>query len=301
MTHIGRMSDREKHRTRGGYYLITRQPDKAIEAFNQLVAAYPADSAGLANLAVAHFFKRDMAKALTEGRKAVALSPKNVPQRNNVGLYAMYAGDFETAIREQQEVLKLNPGFSGALVGLALSQLGLGRPEEHATWKRLGDGAQGASQAALGLADIASTGASTRQQISSRPYPPTSRRVGGGGQARDLARQPARQRRRTRSRRGEGAVWAAGPTCAHGQVRVRPRRTAGERWPSPPSSTEDRGGAGMNAQLLRGRPRSRRKRTCRLRLSPRPRNRGLWLRRLGLGGLPRGARVPGGTGGLGRA
>jgi tetratricopeptide (TPR) repeat protein len=157
MTHIGRMSDREKHRTRGGYYLITRQPDRAIEAFDALVSAYPADSAGLANLAVAHFFKRDMAKALVEGRRAVALSPKNVPQRNNVGLYAMYASDFETAIREQEEVLKLNAGFGGALVGLALSQLGLGRIEDSiATWKRLeATGPQGASLAGLGLADLA--------------------------------------------------------------------------------------------------------------------------------------------------
>jgi tetratricopeptide (TPR) repeat protein len=157
MAHIGRMSDREKHRTRGGYYLITRQPDRAIEAFSALVSAYPADSAGLANLAVAHFYKRDMEKALTEGRRAVALSPKNVPQRNNVGLYAMYAGDFETAIHEQEEVLKLNQDFTGALVGLALSQLGLGHVDEAAaTWKRLeATGASGASTAALGLADIA--------------------------------------------------------------------------------------------------------------------------------------------------
>jgi tetratricopeptide (TPR) repeat protein/tRNA A-37 threonylcarbamoyl transferase component Bud32 len=157
MANIGRMSDREKHRTRGGYYLITRQPDQAIESFEALVAAYPADSAGLANLAVAHFFKRDMARALVEGRKAVELSPKNVPQRNNVGLYAMYASDFETAVREQEEVLKLNPGFSGALVGLALSQLGLGQLDAAvATWQRLeSTGAQGASTAALGLADLA--------------------------------------------------------------------------------------------------------------------------------------------------
>ncbi len=157
LAHIGRMSDREKYRTRGGYYLITRQPDRAIEEFEALVAAYPADSAGLANLALAHFFKHDMARALLEGRKAVDLSPRNVPQRNNVGLYAMYASDFETAIREQQEVLKLNPGFTGALVGLALSHLALGHVDDAtATWKRLeATGPRGASVAALGLADLA--------------------------------------------------------------------------------------------------------------------------------------------------
>jgi eukaryotic-like serine/threonine-protein kinase len=98
-----------------------------------------------------------MAKALLEGRRAVELSPMNVPQRNNVGLYAMYASDFETAVREQREVLKLNAGFTGALVGLALSQLGLGQIDDAmATWRRLeATGLQGASVAALGLADLA--------------------------------------------------------------------------------------------------------------------------------------------------
>src|SRR5438270_327708 len=37
MAHIDRMSDREKYRTRGGYYLMTRQPEKAIQEFSALV------------------------------------------------------------------------------------------------------------------------------------------------------------------------------------------------------------------------------------------------------------------------
>src|SRR5262249_30591810 len=82
---IDRMSDREKYRTRGGYYLLTRNPDNAIEEFSALVRQYPADTAGVANLAVAYFFKRDMPRALVEARKAVELSPRNLPQRNNLG------------------------------------------------------------------------------------------------------------------------------------------------------------------------------------------------------------------------
>ncbi|HTD53071.1 MAG TPA: protein kinase, partial [Thermoanaerobaculia bacterium] len=46
MAKIDRMSDREKFRTRGGYYLIVhRDPDKAIEEYGQLVQRYPADTA----------------------------------------------------------------------------------------------------------------------------------------------------------------------------------------------------------------------------------------------------------------
>ncbi|HLN59854.1 MAG TPA: protein kinase, partial [Thermoanaerobaculia bacterium] len=154
---IDRMSDREKYRTRGGYYLLTRNPDNAIEEFSQLVQKYPADTAGVANLAASYFYKRDMVRALVNARKAVEMSPRNVPQRNNLGLDAMYAGDFATAIKEQDEVLRLNPKFVLAYVSKAMSQLAMGRPEEAAETYRKAAGvdARGASASASGLADIA--------------------------------------------------------------------------------------------------------------------------------------------------
>jgi tetratricopeptide (TPR) repeat protein len=154
---IDRMSDREKYRTRGGYYLLIRNPDNAIEEFSALVKQFPADTAGIANLAAAYFYKRDMVRALQEARRAVALSPRNVPQRNNLGLDAMYAGDFEAAIKEQDEVLKLNSSFVLAYVSKAMSQLALGRPDQatETYQKAAAIDARGASVARLGLADIA--------------------------------------------------------------------------------------------------------------------------------------------------
>ncbi len=154
---IDSMSDREKYRTRGAYYLMARNPDKALEQFTQLVKQYPSDTAGLANLALAHFYRRDMFNALDEGRRAVETYPKNGAQRNNVGLYAMYAGDFASGIQEQQKVLELNPSFVLGYVGMALSQLGEGHPAEAVnTYQRLRKlGAQPASAAAAGLADVA--------------------------------------------------------------------------------------------------------------------------------------------------
>ena len=157
LARMDRMSDREKYRTRGGYFLLTRKPDSAIEEFSNLVKQYPADTAGIANLAFAYFVKRDMANALEWGRRAIEIYPKNVPQRNNYGLIAMYAGDFEIGTREQKTVLSMNPQFVLAYVGLALSQLGAGAPAEAlATWNKLaGIGPAGASAAAAGLADLA--------------------------------------------------------------------------------------------------------------------------------------------------
>ena len=153
---LERMSEREKFRTRGLYYLVTRRPDKAAEEFSALVRQYPADTAGIANLALALFYAHDLPLALREGRRAIDIYPKNVIQRNNLGLYAMYAGDFETAVTEQRTVLDLNPRFHLAFVGIALSKLAEGKPDEaRETWKRLAAiDAHGASLAAMGLADM---------------------------------------------------------------------------------------------------------------------------------------------------
>jgi tetratricopeptide (TPR) repeat protein len=154
---IDKMSDREKYRTLGAYYLHAREPEKALEEFKKLVELYPADSAGAANLALAYFLLRDMPKALAYGQRALDINPKNVPQRNNLGLYAMYAGDFATAIKEQRNVLDLNSSFERAYMGLALSQLAEGQPSQAIeTYNHLqGVSAVGASFASGGLADIA--------------------------------------------------------------------------------------------------------------------------------------------------
>jgi eukaryotic-like serine/threonine-protein kinase len=157
MAHIDRMSDREKYRTRGGYYLMTRQPDKAIEEFNALVEQYPADAAGPSNLALSYFFTRDMNKAMEQGRRSVDLSPKAVLQRTNLALYSIYAGDYASGAKAAQEVLSTNPNSADALGALAIAQAGGGDLNSAtATYKKLEAlGARGISMANIGLADIA--------------------------------------------------------------------------------------------------------------------------------------------------
>lgn len=157
MARIDRMTDREKYRTRGSYYLSADNYEKAIEEYSALVKQYPADTAAHSNLALAHLYSRNMSRALEEGRRAIEIQPKSVLYRNNVALYAMYSGDFETAAREARGVLELNPSFAKAYVALALSDLAQGRVAEAAeTYRRLGAvSARGASLAASGLADLA--------------------------------------------------------------------------------------------------------------------------------------------------
>jgi eukaryotic-like serine/threonine-protein kinase len=156
MARIDRMSDREKYRSRGAYYLLERNYGKAIEQYKALEKQFPADSAGIANLALAYFYERNMSAALEEGRRAVAIYPNNLLQLNNVGLFAMYAGDFDTAIRESQRLLKLNPSFEKAYICLGLSQLAQGdEAGAAASYAKLATvSAWGASDSKVALADM---------------------------------------------------------------------------------------------------------------------------------------------------
>jgi eukaryotic-like serine/threonine-protein kinase len=157
LQYIDRMTDRERYRTRGGYFVTIQDSRKAVEEYSALVAKYPADNAGYANLALAQFYLRNMQSSLEHGRKAVEIYPKNIAQRNNVALYAMYAGDFKAAIQEAEAVLALDNTFPKAYLAIALSSFALGKREQ--TLERLAQvekvSPRGASLASAALIDLA--------------------------------------------------------------------------------------------------------------------------------------------------
>ena len=157
MAHIDRMTDREKYRTRSGYYLLMKNPLKVIDELSVLVEQYPADTAGRANLAFARFQQRDMGKALEEQRRVLTLLPHSVSQRSNLSLYALYAGDFDTAATEAGRVLLENPMFEAGARTLALAKLAGGHIEEakQEYAKLAAMSPRGASMAASGVADLA--------------------------------------------------------------------------------------------------------------------------------------------------
>ncbi len=158
LSHIDRMTDREKYRTRGGYYLFMRNQPKAIEELSALVGQYPADNVGYGNLALAHFYGRNMNKAFEEQKRALEITPHSVLQRSNFAMYALYAGDFDTAAKEAQAILSENPKFEQALRTLAMAELGRGHDQEARQnyLKLQGVSSNGSSIAATGLADLAS-------------------------------------------------------------------------------------------------------------------------------------------------
>ena len=158
LKYMDRMTDREKYRTRGTYFLaVTQNYEKAIEEFSTLVRRYPADRVGHNNLAFAYFATQDFAKAREEGRRAVELAPTNVIIRNNAVLYAMYAGDFAAASAEADEVIKLDPTFFKPYLAKAVAALTEGNEDaaRDAYARMAKTDAVGASTANLGLADMA--------------------------------------------------------------------------------------------------------------------------------------------------
>ncbi|HVS62061.1 MAG TPA: protein kinase [Thermoanaerobaculia bacterium] len=127
LQHLDRMTERERYRTLGGYYLIvSRNYPKAVENFQTLVELYPADRAGHANLALASLYTRDFQAAMEEGSRAVELEPNNAVQRVNSAMYSIYAGDFERAVEESERLLAENPDFGYARLALARAASGLG-------------------------------------------------------------------------------------------------------------------------------------------------------------------------------
>jgi tetratricopeptide (TPR) repeat protein/predicted Ser/Thr protein kinase len=157
LEHIDRMTDREKYRARGGYYLAVSDGDKAVEEFSALVRQYPADSMGLSALAHAYYLRHDMSHAVEASRRAMEIYPKNLVYHNNEALYALFAGDYVTAEGAAQSVLAIDPSYEDALITMALTETAKGNFEKATEyWDKIGSlRATGPSSAANGLADLA--------------------------------------------------------------------------------------------------------------------------------------------------
>jgi tetratricopeptide (TPR) repeat protein len=157
MEHVDRMTERERYRIRGLYYLRTENFEKCVEENRELVKLYPADNIGHNNLSVCYLGLHDIPKASEELQRALDILPNNQFARVNLALYRAYAADFPASEREAKTVLQANPSSPEAYLALAFAQLGQGRLEEAVTtYKQLATtGSVGESYAAQGLADMA--------------------------------------------------------------------------------------------------------------------------------------------------
>jgi eukaryotic-like serine/threonine-protein kinase len=154
---VDRMTERERYRIRGLYYLRTGNWEKCVEEYSELVKYYSADNTGHNNLSICYKNLHNTPKAIEELQRAVEILPNNQPSRVNLALYTSYAGDFPTAEREARTVLKASPSYEKAYVGLAYAQVGQGQlAEAIKTYRQLEKISNiGQSMAAHDLADIA--------------------------------------------------------------------------------------------------------------------------------------------------
>ena len=154
---LDRMSEREQLRTMGMRHALARNYDAAIDAYQDLVTRYPADSAGHNNLAVTQFSQLNFAGALEQGQLAITIYPKSFKYRANYALYAMYAGDFATAGGTARKLVEEDATVETPYLPLAMEALAAGDfARARAAYEQAAKGGTaGASLAAIGLADIA--------------------------------------------------------------------------------------------------------------------------------------------------
>ncbi len=157
MKRIDQMTDREKYRTRGGYYLMIRDFKKAIEEYSALVEQFPMDYSGHANLALSYFFARNMPRAVEEGQIDVELNPQSINGHYNLAWYALGAGNFQLAQNSTRSLVDNNPDFVEAYVCLALAQIAQDQREQATeTYRQLeAIDSFGQTLAATGFADLA--------------------------------------------------------------------------------------------------------------------------------------------------
>ncbi len=102
--HLDSMTERERYRTRGNFYMITGDYQACVKEYSDLLARYAADVAAHNNLALCSTQLRNMPKAVEEMQIAVKILPKRLLYRENLALYAAYSSDFQTAEREARAI-----------------------------------------------------------------------------------------------------------------------------------------------------------------------------------------------------
>jgi tetratricopeptide (TPR) repeat protein len=157
LEHLDNMTDRERYRDRGLYYFATGDWQLCVQENTQLVTHYPADRVGQNNLASCYLELRNAPKALEAAQNAVAIVPKGVGPRVNLGFISAFAGDFAGSEKAARTALEINPKAAQGVLVLAEAQLGQGELDKAAdTYHQLesfGPAAQ--STASAGLADLA--------------------------------------------------------------------------------------------------------------------------------------------------
>jgi eukaryotic-like serine/threonine-protein kinase len=153
--HVDKMTERERFRTRGMFYLLTNDYEACVKEYGDLLARYEADAAARNNLALCSTKLRDMPRAREEMQRVVQILPKRSLYRVNAALYSAYASDYGIAEEQARAAEELKDPF--ALQALALAQQGQGRTADAVmSYESLATVAgAGRSYTTSGLGDVA--------------------------------------------------------------------------------------------------------------------------------------------------
>ena len=154
LAHIDRMTERERYRTRGFYYLLTGDNQKCVEEYSALIARYSSDVAAHNNLALCSTELRNMPKAIEEMQRTVAILPKRAIYRINLSLYESYGSDFARAEQDARLGRELGPSVAQGFIATAFAALGQDKvPDAVEAYRQLQN--TDASWAASALGDLA--------------------------------------------------------------------------------------------------------------------------------------------------
>jgi len=152
ISHVAGMTERERFRTRGLYYLVTNDYQSCVKEYNDLIVRYDADAAARNNLALCATQLRDWRRALDEMKRTVQILPKRMLFRGNLAVYLSYSSNFPAGEEEARAMAEQTPL---GLTALAFAQEGQGKlTEARQTFDELRKMDE-ASTAASGLGDLA--------------------------------------------------------------------------------------------------------------------------------------------------
>jgi len=170
-----RVTQREREKILGDYALFKYDIAKAIPHFQVLTALSPDDPAVHLNLAECYRNEFRFDLAISEGSKAVDLTPSLTPKLN-LATYYYLSGDSQRAIALAQQFLKENPDNARALNLVGSYYLGIGKESEaDSIWRHmlaLGGDAAGGARAAM--ADAAQTRDNLKEAIIQLNYAVTA-------------------------------------------------------------------------------------------------------------------------------
>ncbi len=148
----GRMTERERYRTRAYLYFLTGDYQKCTEEYSALLDRYTADTGAYTNLGVCLAHQHNIPKSVEVARRAVAILPKRAIYHSNLAMDLVYSGDFTGALKEAEETVKLgyvNGYLVEAFAYLGMEQTAPAAEAYHNLEKTI------PSDAATGLADLA--------------------------------------------------------------------------------------------------------------------------------------------------